>query len=392
MLIGIVGAPNKGKSTIFSALTLIDVAIADYPFTTIKPNIGITYATNECVENELHTKCRARNSLCVNGTRMIPVNIVDVAGLVEGAHEGKGMGNQFLNDLVAADALILVVDASGKTDSLGNKKDGSNPVDDVKMVKREIVEWLSGIVKRHMNTISKRNDGVDALYEILTSFKVTKDDIKKAAESASLITNKPNWPDSEIEKFSKELLKITKPLLIAANKSDVAGSKENVALLKKEFGDDKVVACSGAMELALRKAAKIGVIEYVPGSREFKWLHENESDERKQALKHMRDFLKDNGTNIQELINKIAFGILGNIVVYPVEDENKYTDHFGNVLHDAVMVKKGSTALDLANAIHTDLGKSMLYGIDAKTKMRIAKEYVLKDKDVIKIVSSAKPK
>ena len=168
MLIGIIGAPNKGKSTLFSALTMHDVAIADYPFTTIDPNKGIAYATDKCPHRELGVQCKARNSLCIDGIRQIPVNVMDVAGLVEGAHLGKGMGNKFLNDLAAADALIILCDASGKTDAAGNAATGHNPMEDVEMVQGELVEWLSDIVKRHMKAMSRNPDGVTALGETLT--------------------------------------------------------------------------------------------------------------------------------------------------------------------------------------------------------------------------------
>jgi hypothetical protein len=390
MLIGIIGAPNKGKSTLFSAMTMNDVAIADYPFTTITPNVGITYATTKCAHVELGVKCNARNSLCVNGTRMIPVNVIDVAGLVEGAHEGKGMGNQFLNDLAAADAFILVVDASGKTDPAGNKSTGSNPVDDVIMVKSELVQWLAGIIKKHWNTISKRKDGSEALYEVFAGFKATKEDIESAANTAGLSTNRPEWNDEGIERFSEELLNETKPILIAANKSDVHGAEENIALLEKEFGKEDVVPCSAAMELALRKAAKMHLIDYTPGAREFKWLDENESPERKEALEYMQVFLKEKGTNVQEIINRCVFDLLKNIAVYPVEDENKYSDHFGNILPDCILVHEGATAHDLAAKIHTEIADKMLYAIDPKTKKRLAKEHVLHNNDVLKIVSAAK--
>jgi len=367
-----------------------DVAIADYPFTTINPNVGVAYATTKCVHQEFGVMCKARNSLCVAGTRMIPVNLVDVAGLVEGAHVGKGMGNQFLNDLISADALILVVDASGLTDAAGNKTTGANPGDDVAMVKGELVQWLSGIVKKHMNTISKRSDGAEALHEVLAGLGASKSEIEKAASRASLTTTKPNWHEADIAKFADELIRATKPMLIAANKSDISTSEDNITNLKKTFGDDIVVSCSGAMELALRKGAKLGVIDYMPGARGFKWIGAEESQARKDALQHMQEFLKEKGTNVQELMNRAVFGLLGNIVVYPVEDENKLTDHFGNVLPECILMHKGSTALDLAAKIHTELAAKMLHAIDARTKRRVAKDYVLKDDDVLKIVSAAK--
>jgi ribosome-binding ATPase len=390
MLIGIVGAPNKGKSTLFSALTTNDVAIADYPFTTIKPNLGVAYATKKCVHVELGVKCNARNGMCVNGIRMFPINVTDVAGLVEGAHAGKGMGNQFLNDLANADALIIVADVSGKTDAAGNKTNEANPIDDIKMVNDELVQWLSGTIKKHMSTISRRADGVIALHEVLVSFGTTKEDIESAAGAAHLSTSKPKWSDEETSAFAKELIKRTKPTIIAANKSDVIGSNKNVDTLKKEFGSDNVIPCSAAMELALRKAAKMKIIDYMPGANDFTWVDKEASKERVEALKHMQEFLKTKGTNVQELVNKATFDLLNNIVVYPVEDENKYIDGFGHVLPDGILLKRGSTTLQLAEKIHTNIAKGMLYAIDARTKLRLGKDHVLKDNDIIKIVSAAK--
>lgn len=390
MLIGIVGAPNKGKSTLFSALTMNEVAIADYPFTTIKPNLGVAYATKKCVHVDLGVKCNARNGMCINGIRMFPINITDVAGLVEGAHTGKGMGNQFLNDLANAEALIIVADASGKTDATGNKTSDANPVDDVKMVKSELVQWLSGTIEKHANTISRRSDGADALYEVLASFRITKEDIKHAANAAQLSLSKPKWSAENTTAFAKELMKKTKPIIIAANKSDVPGSDKNIEILAKEFGKEKVVACSAAMELALRKAAKMKLIDYMPGSNDFTWVDKEASKERMDALKHMQEFLKTKGTNVQELVNRAAFELLDNIVVYPVEDENKYVDGFGHVLPDGILLKRGSTTLQLAEKIHTNIAKGMLYAIDARTKLRLGKDHVLKDNDIIKIVSAAK--
>ena len=389
MLIGIVGAPNKGKSTLFSALTLNDVDIADYPFTTINPNIGVTYATKPCPEKELKTKCKARNSLCVDGIRKIPVNIIDVAGLVEGAHAGKGRGNQFLNDLAAADALMLVVDASGKTDQAGNPCESCNPIDDVNMVMDELVEWLSSIITKHMAQLSKRTDGVNALAEVLTGLKINKEKIKSVIDSSHLSDSKIDWNEEGIRKFSTELLKVSKPLLIVANKCDMKGSEANVKLLKSEFGDKNVIAISGAIELALKKAEKQGIISYAPGSG-IEIIKKDITKEQLGALEYMQKFVKDSKSSAQEVVNGAVFGLLDNIVVYPVEDENKYTDHFGNVLPDAILMRKGSTAMDLAASIHTDIAKNMLYAIDARTKMRLAKDYILKDNDVIKIVSAAK--
>jgi len=387
--VGIVGAPNKGKTTIFSALTMVEAEIAPYPFTTIRPNIGVAYATKPCVDKELGVKCTPKNSLCIHGVRHIPVNITDVAGLVPDAHLGKGMGNQFLNDLMGADALIHVVDLSGKTDVHGNPCDGCKPEDDVRMVSDEVTAWLSGIIARHVKAIARRADGASALKELLSGFNASEEQIRQAAESSSLSTSQISWSDEDTRRFSGALLRLSKPTIVAANKLDM--SKDgSLAELKKRLNDYTVIGCSGAIELALRKAGSGGTIDYVPGSAGFD-LKGKVSPDQERALDYMAGYLKkNNGTGVQDLMNTAVFKVLGNIVAYPVEDENKYTDHYGNVLPDAILLKKGSKAVDLAGKIHTDLAKSMLYAVDARRKMRLGKDYELKDNDVIKIVSAAR--
>ncbi len=389
MLVGIIGAPSKGKTTIFSALTMVKAEITGRPFTTINPNYGVAYVTSKCVDTELGVKCNPRNSFCINGIRQIPTNIIDVAGLVPGAHLGKGMGNQFLNDLIQADALIQVVDLSGKTDEYGNPCENCDPAEEVGMVREELASWLSGILKRHMNTVSKRQDGDVAIKEILSGFNISLSQIQKAAETNFLSTNEISWSEEDLFKFSDSLMRISKPVIIAANKLD---KSDNDALerLKEKLKEYTVIGCSGAVELALRQAAKKGYIDYIPGSHFFE-IKKEVNEEQKHALEFMKEYLEKHGTTgVQELINTTVFDVLNNIVVYPVEDENKYTDHEGNILPDAILMKKGSTAYDLALKIHTDLAKGMLYAIDAKRKIRVGKDYVLKNNDVIKIVSTAK--
>ncbi len=389
MMIGIIGAPNKGKSTLFSALTMHDVPIANRPFTTINPNFAVSYVTSPCPETRLRVKCNPRNSMCVEGVRQIPINIVDVAGLVEGAHEGRGMGNKFLNDLSAADAFILVVDGSGKTDAEGNFCESCNPEEDVKMVKRELAEWVGGIISKHLNTVSKRADGAEALAEALTGLKIKRADVEAALEKSSLSGSFINWGHEDTLLFSERLLEVSKPILIAFNKFDTKEAQENFSKVHLGY---PAVPCSAAIELAVKKAEKQGLVKYLPSQGRLEPLESGASEEQRRALEYMSSFIKEHGTKVQELLNEAVFGLLKSIVVYPVEDESKYADHFGNVLPDAVLMRSGSTAQDLAYEIHTDIGKGMLYAVDAVTKKRLGKDYVLKDGDVIKIVSSSKPK
>ncbi|MEM0087183.1 MAG: redox-regulated ATPase YchF [Candidatus Micrarchaeaceae archaeon] len=388
MLIGIVGAPNKGKSTLFAAMTMLNVAIANYPFTTIKPNHGVAYVSKKCVDSELGVHCNPRNSLCINGTRFVPIEIVDVAGLVPGSHLGKGMGNQFLNDLASADVLIQVIDASGKTDINGNQCDGCDPVEEIKMVQNELAFWLSDIIKRHASTLKKREDGAAALQEALTGLKINAEMIEGAANELGLPLSGISWSESDTAEFARALLRKSKPLIVAANKIDMLDDEAR-AKLEGRLAGYNYVECSAEVELMLRRASESKLISYVPGSSGFDVL-KSPNNEQKNALEYAKRFLAKHTTGVQELLNKAVFEVLKMIVVYPVEDENKYTDHYGNVLPDALLMPSGSTAEDLARAIHTNLAKGMLYAVNARTKMRLKKDYALKDNDVIRIVSAAK--
>ncbi|MEM0200958.1 MAG: YchF-related putative GTPase [Candidatus Micrarchaeaceae archaeon] len=388
MFIGIIGAPNKGKSTFFSAITSLDISIADYPFTTIKPNVGTTYFVKPCPEKELNLKCKPRNSLCINGNRRIPIKIVDVAGLVPDANSGKGMGNQFLNDLSGADALILVVDISGETDELGNPTKNHNAISDIQFIQNELITWLSNIIKSHITSISKLQDGVSALKSILSSFKANEIQIKKAADEANVVLSYITWGDVSIKKFSECFIKLNKPMVVVANKLDKSNN-EKVKELADKLKNIKVIGCSAAIELALIKAANSGAVSYSPGDSTF--IVNTKDEEKLKALEYIKKYLeKNNDTGIQKTINYVVESLLEQIVVYPVENENKYTDHFGNVLPDAILIKKGSTAIELASKIHTDLAEKMIYALDARSKNRLSKEYILKDNDIIKIVSAAK--
>ncbi|OJI06756.1 MAG: hypothetical protein BK997_05010 [Candidatus Micrarchaeum sp. ARMAN-1] len=389
-MVGIIGAPNKGKSTLFSALTSGEAKIANYPFTTIDPNKGVAYVSEECAEKKIGKKCEPRNSLCENGMRLVPVNIIDVAGLVPGAHEGKGMGNQFLNDLAGADGFIIVVDASGRTDAYGNEGAG-NPADDLEMIMSELVEWISAIIKKHMPQMSKKESGVDALADVLTVFNVTRASIETAVERLGLQSKRIAWSDEEIRKFSSAAILGSKHFIVAANKADAEGAKANENAIREKASERgmETVMCSAALELALKKAKDSGMISYDPLKGKIEILG-NPNAEQKKALDYMKGFVESRGTGVQKVLNELVFKAMGNIVVYPVEDENKFSDHSGNVLPDAILMERGSTAYDLAMKIHTDIGKGMLYAIDAISKMRLAKNYVLKDGDIIKIVSTAK--
>jgi len=398
-MVGIVGKPNVGKSTFFSAATLATVEIASYPFTTIKPNRGVGYFRTQCVCREFNVKDNPVNSVCINGTRLIPVELIDCAGLVPDAWQGRGLGNQFLDEIRRADALIHVVDASGSTDIEGRavKPGAHDPLEDVKFLERELTMWFAQILKRDWSRIARTVEAGGAplstlLEERLSGLAIKRKHILEAVRSTGLNADKPTrWSNDEFLEFVSNLRKISKPMLIAANKMDLPFADENLERLK-ETGY-LVVPCCAEAELALRRAAEGGLISYVPGNSDFEIINpEKITMRQKKALQIIKEKVLDRygSTGVQNAINAAFKNLLNMIVVYPVEDPEKLTDHYGRVLPEARLVPSNTTARDLAYMIHTELGDSFIYAIDARTKRRLGENYVLKDGDVISIVSAKK--
>jgi len=386
MLIGIVGAPNKGKSTLFSALTLHMVETADYPFTTINPNEGTGYVKTHNLAKDLNLVAKPKHDIISGEYRFIPIRLLDVAGLVPGAHEGRGLGNQFLNDLIPADALIQVVDASGETD-LEGKKNSINPIEEVKFLEEELDYWVAGIIKRNWDKV--RFKDIKSLFAILSGLKIFENDIEKIANTLNLDKKRIDWEEDEIFSFAKGVRKLSKPIIIAANKCDMPSARKNIENLKKL--DYAVIPVSSISELTLKKASQAKLIEYVPGSKNFDVLKEL-SNEQKNGLNYIQHNVLDvyGSTGAQELLNKTVFDILNMIVVYPVEDEHKYSDSQGNVLPETKLVPQGATPYELAGLIHTDIQEGYKTAFDARKKIMIGGENKLENNSIIKIVFNKK--
>ncbi len=399
-LIGIVGKPSAGKSTFLNAACLTNAKVSELPFTTIEPNKGVAYVKTNCVCKELNLNDNPKNSYCIDGNRFIPVNVLDVAGLVPDAHRGKGLGNKFLNDLIKADVLIHIVDISGSLDKTGKRiKMGENdPYEDILFLENEINLWFKQILEREdwakfvKSYAREKKKFIEELYKRLSGIKINRNQIILALKNSNLDEKDPSvWSDDDLLDFSIKLREISKPILILANKIDKEIGMDNYIKLKNKTESD-VLPCSALAEFFLRDYHREKKIEYLPGTDEFNIINEqNLSQKELEMLKNIREkILKPlKETGIQNALNFAVFNILNQICVYPISDLNKFTDNNDNVLPDAFLVKQGTLLRNfIRDKIHTDLADHFIFGIDARTKKRLGENYELKHNDIIKIVTA----
>ena len=396
MIIGLIGKANVGKSTFFNAATDLAVPVANYPFTTIEPNVGVAYARTKCVCREFGVQDNPVHSVCIDGNRFIPIKLVDVAGLVPGAHAGKGLGNKFIDDARQANALIHIIDASGSTDNNGRpiRAGTGDPVFDIQFVEEEFVLWLESIIGRDWGKTAREAESQgqkleQLLAKRLSGLGINEQTITNAVQASDLASKKSvAWTHDDILQFCKVLRTRAKPFVIAANKADLPAADDNIKKMKA--GGLELIPCASEAEALLRKASKKGILHYLPGDVSFEVKPEVAlSAPQLKALDIVKTFMQKYGsTGVQEAINIVCFKLLRMVAVYPVEDEFKLTDKKGNILPDVWLLPEGSTAKNLAGAIHADLAKGFLYAVDARTKQRIAANHQLKNGDVIKIASA----
>lgn len=401
LTVGLVGKPNVGKSTFFSAATAAKAEVANYPFTTIEPNRGVTFVRTECPHKELGSQCTPNNAPCDDGTRLVPIELVDVAGLVPGAHEGKGLGNKFLDDLRQASALVHIVDLSGATDAEGNPVDPGthDPEEDILFLEREIDHWIAGILGDGWERVSKSIESsggktARGIAERLAGLGVKEAHVASALNEVDVDRAKPRfWDEGDLFRMASAIRRRSKPILIAGNKVDQTDpdTVERIRMVCKER-DLLFAPCSANAELALRNAAKAEVVDYTPGDGGFEIVKPDKLNKAQtEALEYIRGHVMEpyQGTGVTGAIRVAAYDLLKLITCYPVEDENKYTDKQGRVLPDAFLVPQGTTAKEFAYKVHSDLGDHFIRAVDARTKRAVGSDQELKDRDVIRIVADA---
>jgi ribosome-binding ATPase YchF (GTP1/OBG family) len=389
--IALAGKPNAGKSTFYKAATMADVDVGNYPFTTIDPNRGVSQVRTECPCVHLDERCGDEH--CSDGKRYVPVELIDVAGLVPGAHEGRGLGNQFLSALTNADVILNVVDASGGTNEEGEPIElGSyDPVQDVNFVEEEMDLWLADIVERNWESIGRKSrspefDLDEALVEMLTGVGAREYDVALVLRSMEYPEDPFQWTDEHKQELAAKIRQQTKPIVVVANKADVS-PPENLERLQEAA--DMMIPCTAEGELALRQATQAGLLEYDPGDSTFEVVGEL-SDAQTDGLEPVRTVMDHwDGTGVQTALNTAVYDLLNHVTTFPVQNETKWTDGKENILPDAVLLPSESTPKDLAYAVHSDIGDGYLHAVDAKAGRRVGESHELNEGDVVKIVSTA---
>ncbi|UVE49976.1 redox-regulated ATPase YchF [Haloferax larsenii] len=391
--IGLVGKPSVGKSSFFNAATMNDVPEGAYPFTTIDPSIGEAYVRVECAAPEFDESCTPSVGYCDDGMRYVPVKLVDVAGLIPGAHEGKGLGNQFLTDLNEADVLVHVVDFSGETDIEGEATEGHDPREDIDFLENELDMWYLGILEKGIDRYRSGYHGEEKdievdLAEQMSAFKTNKDEIKQIILALDIGLDPDEWDDEDKEDLAREIRKRTKPIIIAANKMDKPVSQENYEEITSDPDYDHLtfVPTSAHAEKALKKAEEGGVVDYRPGDDDFDIVGDV-SEEQEAGLEQIREFVTEyDGTGVQQSLETALFDVMGAIAIFPGSANGK-SDTQG-VFRDCFILPEGSTTEDFAYHLHSDIGDGLLHGIDCHSKRQIGSDHELDHRDVVEIVST----
>ncbi|MGC1426803.1 MAG: YchF-related putative GTPase [Nitrosotalea sp.] len=396
--IGLLGKTNTGKTTFFNAATLASGEVSTYPFTTKKPEKALGNAITPCVHTEFNIKDNPQNSKCVDGWRFIPIELIDLPGLIKDAWAGKGLGNQFLSIATQSDAILHVVDVSGSVDAAGRIAEvgSGDPIADVSDIEEELIMWYLKLLEGNRDKISKliqsETEPVVAITDVFRGIGVKESHVKEALKTTGLEDKHfENFDIHDSKKFAALLRKISKPTLIVANKIDVPGAEKNFDRLREKYIDSIIIPASTDSELSLRRAEQKGLIKYVPGSEQFEILQKDKLNKKQlEAL----DFITQGilgeymRTGVQFAINVTVFKLLKMNSIYPVANPENFSDKKGHILPDLLLLKDGATVEDLAKEVHTDLTKGLLYAKDVRYGVRLPVNYQLRDRDVVSLVSA----
>ena len=349
-----------------------------------------------CARYDLSDKCSPNHGSCQDGRRSVPIELLDVAGLVPGAHEGKGLGNKFLDDLRHADALVHVVDVSGTTDAEGKATRGYDPAQDIVWLRSEIVQWIQGNLMEKWGSIKRRHvavkaTAVETLQAQFSGYGSTASVVARTLDRLDLKEPLEQWSDETISKVVNAFTDEKFPTVFALNKIDHADADKNVSKIAKMQDPNSIVLCSAISEVFLRRLVKQGFIKYIEGG-EFVDTREDliaagdpnggglkEMDEKlKNRLENLRDMVlyRFGSTGVVQVLSKAA-ELLGLVPVFPVRNITTFSSGTGRVnavFRDCVLVKKNTTVGQVARKFMGDAPLAFVEGIGG---IRVAEDDIV---------------
>ncbi|KAI0464707.1 hypothetical protein LJB42_002328 [Komagataella kurtzmanii] len=382
-LIGIVGKPSSGKSTTLNSLTDADAKVGAFPFTTIEPNRATGYLQVDCACSRFgkESLCKPNYGWCKNGRRFVPIMLLDVAGLVPGASQGLGLGNQFLDDLRQSDALIHVVDVSGTTDSNGKATRGYDPLQDIEWLQDEIRLWIEGNLHKRWGSIVRKHTAtkasiVDTMQLQFGGYGAGRKLIDEALRNIKDLPPLEKWDNEWITRVVRSFMQVKFPTVLALNKIDHPDADKNVSKIMLRYPETKTVLTSAITEVLLRKLAKQKFIQYEEGT-EFVDTYEDLGDDcglkpldekLAQRIETIRDLVlyRFGSTGVVQVL-QAAVGVLDLIPVYTVRNITTFTGNSGtNVFRDCVLLKRGTPVGSVARYIMGEVTIAVIEGVGGK--------------------------
>ncbi|RLN90816.1 hypothetical protein BBJ28_00011287 [Nothophytophthora sp. Chile5] len=423
LVIGCVGKPSAGKSTFFNAVTDGKAKTGNFPFTTIEPNEGITYYLSPCpcAAKNKTAVCAPRYGKCEQGTRYVPVKLLDVAGLIPGASEGAGLGNKFLDDLRHAQVLMHIIDVSGRTNEKGEETEGYDPINDADWLTQEIHQWVFANLWKRWGSIARRHKATKSSLQStfigqLSGYGATPALVGKmldrlgAKEPLDLTT----WGEDEVHKAVETFLDIRFPTVLVLNKADQGDDTDrNIEKIVEKYGSDRCFVASAAAECFLRAASKQRFIRYEPGSMFYSTLEDDDEAqaqaEAEKGLPPLKPVEKKIAKRLERISDMVLFrygssGVRAAInaaveladvvVVYPVKSLKSFatdtTPGAGDkgVFADAVMVRRGTTVKELAFRVSQFLGANLAYAEGEDGRRRGEDEPITSSNLIIKFTTT----
>ena len=316
-----------------------------FSFTTIDPQRAIGYLPIDCAcaRYGLSARCKPNYGSCVDGARGVPIELLDVAGLVPGAHQGKGLGNKFLDDLRHADALIHVVDVSGTTDAEGKETRGYDPTHDIVWLRAEIVSWIEGNLVERWGAIKRRHvatkaTALDTLTAQLSGYGANASHVGRALAALGKATPLETWDPITVRALVSAFVDVKFPTVLALNKIDHPDADAHVARIARLHPPANVVLTSSIAEVFLRRLKKQGFVRYVEGSDVVETREDliadgdpdggglKEADERlRTRIENLRDMVlfRFGGTGVGRALRRAA-ELLGVVPVFPVKNAHAF--------------------------------------------------------------------